>query len=208
MSPVTTTKTFALSVADVLLGGDSTIPVPPIMDSAASALSTTLSTRLPITIPHVDLSDRNLALAIIATILPPLLWNVIGPFEYYTRVVSRAFGRPIIGVYFSAVIIAALSIIRTALFVAAIREQPTLDSMDQPIVHAVGAIIFVTGLIFFVGAYCRLGITGTYLGDYFGIFREERITAFPFSVLVNPMYDGSSIFHFGEAIMYVYPSSY
>lgn len=66
--------------------------------------------------------------------------------------------------------------------------------------------MFVVGLVFFVGAYLRLGVAGTYLGDYFGIFREERITAFPFNVLDNPMYDGSSIFHFGEGMLYVFLS--
>lgn len=69
--------------------------------------------------------------------------------------------------------------------------------------NAAAGAVFVVGLVFFIGAYWQLGIAATYLGDYFGIFREERITSFPFNVLDNPMYDGSSIFHFGEAMLYV-----
>lgn len=33
----------------------------------------------------------------------------------------------------------------------------------------------------------RLGVVGTYLGDYFGILMEERVTAFPFNVMDDPM---------------------
>jgi phosphatidylethanolamine/phosphatidyl-N-methylethanolamine N-methyltransferase len=36
-----------------------------------------------------------------------------------------------------------------------------------------------------------LGVTGTYLGDYFGILMETRVTGFPFNVCPWPMYLGS-----------------
>ena len=196
------TVKFVTALADVLLGGSSRVPVPQWMDRAAGTISSTLTATVPPT-PYLDLGDHNLALALLLTPLPPLLWNVLGPFEYYTRGVSRVVRYPTVGVYACAALIAALSVVRSALFVAAVAAQPTADLMDTPPVHAVGGLVFAAGLTLFLGAYYRLGITGTYLGDYFGLFREERITAFPFNVVANPMYDGSSLFHLGEALLYV-----
>lgn len=38
-------------------------------------------------------------------------------------------------------------------------------------------------------------------GDYFGILMEARVTRFPFSVLDNPMYWGSTAVYLGWALM-------
>lgn len=190
-------------VIDVLRGGDSEMPVPAALDTVASQVSSFLASENIPKIPHVDLTDQAFARAIVATVLPPLIWNIIGPFEYHTRLVSKITFKPIIGVYLSGLLIASLSVYRSALFVAAINSQVRLNEMDTPLFHALGGFILVCGMAMFLGAYCRLGITGTYLGDYFGIFRDERITAFPFNVLNNPMYDGSSMNHLAEALLYV-----
>ena len=39
--------------------------------------------------------------------------------------------------------------------------------------------------------YNVLTCLGTYLGDYFGILMDEKVTGFPFNVVNNPMYTGS-----------------
>lgn len=193
---------FARSVIDVIfLGKHTPIPVPDVMHSAATTLTTILRITIPRGLPYINLESHSLSLALIATVLPPLVWNLIGPFEYYTRGVSMIVRKPIIGVYLSGAIIATLAVLRSALFTAAMRDQPALDALDTPLINAIAGAVFVFGLVLFVGAYYRLGISGTYLGDYFGIFRDERITAFPFNVMDNPMYDGSSIFHMAEAFL-------
>jgi phosphatidylethanolamine N-methyltransferase len=51
-----------------------------------------------------------------------------------------------------------------------------------------------------------LGITGTYLGDYFGILMNERVTTFPFNVTDAPMYYGSTMSFLGTAILYGKPA--
>jgi methylene-fatty-acyl-phospholipid synthase len=48
-----------------------------------------------------------------------------------------------------------------------------------------------------------LGITGTFLGDYFGILMKEKVTGFPFNLTSDPMYNGSSLIFLGDAIAYV-----
>lgn len=194
---------FYQSIVDVILLGKRTpVPTPTILTDASRSLTSYLEDIIPFSYRRfVDVSKPSFALALIATILPPLVWNIIGPLEYYTRAVSTVVRKPIIGVYLSAIIVATLSVFRSAMFAIAMREQPVWDDLDDPIIHAVSGAAFVMGLTFFIGAYYRLQITGTYLGDYFGILRDERITRFPFSVLDNPMYDGSSIFHFAEAVL-------
>ena len=45
-----------------------------------------------------------------------------------------------------------------------------------------------------------LGVTGTYLGDYFGILMDEPVTGFPFNVTGAPMYWGSTCSFLGTAL--------
>jgi phosphatidylethanolamine N-methyltransferase len=51
-----------------------------------------------------------------------------------------------------------------------------------------------------------LGVHGTYAGDYFGILMKERVTDFPFNVLDNPMYIGSTMCFLGTAVWYASPT--
>ena len=51
-----------------------------------------------------------------------------------------------------------------------------------------------------------LGVTGTYLGDYFGILMDEVVTSFPFNITVAPMYYGSTLSFLGTAILYGSPA--
>ncbi|CAN8069771.1 unnamed protein product [Agarophyton chilense] len=193
---------FFTSGFEVLFMGGTAIPLPSVMHSAAFLITKFLTSgNFPLRFPHVNLYDHNLALAILATILPPLVWNIIGPLEYFTKIPSRLSIRPIIGVYISGAIIASLSVLRSVLFLVAIRSQPRLPELDQPFYHAIAGLVGGFGVSMFIGAYYRLGICGTYLGDYFGFLMDEKITAFPFSVANHPMHDGSFLMHLGEAIM-------
>lgn len=51
-----------------------------------------------------------------------------------------------------------------------------------------------------------LGVTGTYLGDYFGILMDHVVTSFPFNVSSAPMYYGSTMSFLGTAIIYGRPA--
>jgi phosphatidylethanolamine N-methyltransferase len=51
-----------------------------------------------------------------------------------------------------------------------------------------------------------LGITGTYLGDYFGILMDSMVEGFPFNVTSAPMYYGSTMSFLGTAIWYGKPA--
>ena len=47
-----------------------------------------------------------------------------------------------------------------------------------------------------------LGVTGTYLGDYFGILMESKVEGFPFNVTGAPMYWGSTMCFLGTSLWY------
>ena len=51
-----------------------------------------------------------------------------------------------------------------------------------------------------------LGVTGTYLGDYFGILMDEIVTGFPFNVSSSPMYHGSTLSFLGTALWFGKPA--
>jgi phosphatidylethanolamine/phosphatidyl-N-methylethanolamine N-methyltransferase len=51
-----------------------------------------------------------------------------------------------------------------------------------------------------------LGIDGTYLGDYFGILKTEKLTGFPFNVSSDPMYLGSTLTFLGHALFNAKPA--
>jgi methylene-fatty-acyl-phospholipid synthase len=61
-------------------------------------------------------------------------------------------------------------------------------------------IIFGTGNFLVTAAYFRLGFWGTFYGDYFSIFQENRVTGFPFNTLENPMYWGAKMCFVGAAL--------
>ena len=46
-----------------------------------------------------------------------------------------------------------------------------------------------------------LGVTGTYLGDYFGILMNHKVEGFPFNVTGAPMYWGSTCSFLGWALV-------
>lgn len=66
-----------------------------------------------------------------------------------------------------------------------------------------GGVAFVIGQVLVLSSMWRLGVTGTYLGDYFGILMEEMVEGFPFNVwwaFGSPMYTGSTLCFLGISL--------
>ncbi|PNP42108.1 hypothetical protein TGAMA5MH_05789 [Trichoderma gamsii] len=61
-------------------------------------------------------------------------------------------------------------------------------------------------MILVVSSTWRLGITGTFLGDYCGILMDEMVTGFPFNVTSAPMYWGSTMSFLGTSLAYGKPA--
>ncbi|KAJ8017830.1 Phosphatidyl-N-methylethanolamine N-methyltransferase [Holothuria leucospilota] len=91
-----------------------------------------------------------------------------------------------------------------------LESQPYLSDcyffMGWPVLTWIGLALIGWGLILGVSSLYVLGFYGTYLGDYFGILMDAKVTSFPFSVTSHPMYYGSWMQYLGIALWYRSPA--
>ena len=124
--------------------------------------------------------------------------------EYNRRTITRIFGgNSLRGCYALALAIFFLGLFRDALYERALRHQPLVPSFQStPLAY----LLLGLGNTLVLTSYYRLGLTGTFLGDYFGILMDEPVTGFPFNVTGAPMYWGSTMSFLGSAILYGRPA--
>lgn len=96
-----------------------------------------------------------------------------------------------------ALTIFSLGIFRDHLYNVALEEQPVYPPIHYP---QLGMVLFGLGATLTLSSMWALGVTGTYLGDYFGILMDEPVTTFPFNVTGSPMYWGSTLSFIGTAL--------
>ncbi|XP_036924797.1 phosphatidylethanolamine N-methyltransferase isoform X1 [Sturnira hondurensis] len=185
---------------------------------------------------YVDPSDPCFVAAVFTIIFNPLFWNVmplplplprLGPslaqpwstplcsstllltvarWEQKTRKLSQAMGSPYLACYALGGVILLLNVLRSHCFTQAMLSQPRMDSLDSPVARLTGLLLLGLGSVLVLSSFFALGFTGTFLGDYFGILKESRVTTFPFSILDNPMYWGSTANYLGWAIVHASPA--
>ena len=96
-----------------------------------------------------------------------------------------------------------IGLIRDTLYERALRQQPLVPWFQStPLAY----LLLAMGNTLVLSSYYRLGLTGTFLGDYFGILMDEPVTGFPFNVTGAPMYWGSTMSFLGSAILYGRPA--
>ncbi|MCJ1340886.1 Phosphatidyl-N-methylethanolamine N-methyltransferase [Bachmanniomyces sp. S44760] len=88
----------------------------------------------------------------------------------------------------------------------ALRAQPSHPLLETPASNYLAYVLIATGNTLVISSMWALGLTGTYLGDYFGILMDYRVTSFPFNVVDAPMYYGSTLSFLGTAILYGKPA--
>ncbi|TIA27884.1 phospholipid methyltransferase [Aureobasidium pullulans] len=124
-----------------------------------------------------------------------------------THTITKLFGgNSLYGCYALAVTIFTIGIIRDSIYERALRTQPTHPLLTGPISNALALALFTSGNILVLTSMYALGITGTYLGDYFGILMDEMITGFPFNICSAPMYYGSTLSFLGSALWFGKPA--
>lgn len=155
----------------------------------------------------VDFSQDSFKLCLFSIAFNPIFWNIVARAEYKTHVLTKiALGNRKIGCYLLALTIFTLGLVRDHIYQLALQDQPIAPVMDNEYVKAAGAAIFLTGSVLVLTSMWALGVTGTYLGDYFGILMDDRVTSFPFNVTNNPMYNGSCLSFLGTALWYGRPA--
>ncbi|XP_061666382.1 phosphatidylethanolamine N-methyltransferase isoform X2 [Syngnathoides biaculeatus] len=150
---------------------------------------------------HVNFHDSNFHIAVVAIIFNPLFWNVVARWEHRTQKLSKMFGSPYLACYFLGVVIILLNVYRTHSMTVVMRTQARWSVLDRNEVFNMGVLLIAVGSVFVVSSFLALGFTGTFLGDYFGILMNEKVTRFPFSLTENPMYWGSTAHYLGLALI-------
>nr|XP_042140053.1 phosphatidylethanolamine N-methyltransferase isoform X2 [Peromyscus maniculatus bairdii]XP_042140054.1 phosphatidylethanolamine N-methyltransferase isoform X2 [Peromyscus maniculatus bairdii] len=181
----------------------------------------------------VDPTEPSFVAAVFTIVFSPLFWNVhrgrsssgqsvagglfppvhsplarpqVARWEQRTRKLSRAFGSPYLACYFLGSSILLLNVLRSHCFTQAMMSQPKMEGLDNHATYFLGLVLLGGGIVFVLSSFFALGFTGTFLGDYFGILKEARVTTFPFNVLDNPMYWGSTANYLGWALMHASPT--
>ena len=151
-------------------------------------------------------------LATAATIvLSPLIWNCLARYLHYVTGVLLP-STPRIARYLlcygMTVWIFGFSTMRDYLFHHTLQTQ-----QPHPGLHAIAALthplaygLYAVGSTLVLSSFYALGLTGTFLGDYVGILMDEPATGFPFNVLSDPMYVGSTMNFFASALLYDSPA--
>ncbi|KAF6003803.1 hypothetical protein F1559_001729 [Cyanidiococcus yangmingshanensis] len=191
----------------VAFGGWTTLIRTP-LESLAQVLSRTS--------PFLDLPS---ARAVVYIIAAPILWNSLARLEYYTAMGRRLCGgRRRLACFLLACWIFSFSLYRDLVVMEAMRTSaapwppfpqgllPSFvwrvcsPSTTAKVVELGAWTALLLGLVLVVTSFFQLGLYGTYLGDYFGILKPSRVTAFPFSHFEHPMYDGSSLLFLAKAL--------
>ncbi|KAL5020078.1 hypothetical protein ScPMuIL_002970 [Solemya velum] len=145
--------------------------------------------------------DRNFLLAALTIIFNPVFWNVIARWEYKSRRLSSLFGSAQFACAILSVGILVLGAYRDWRFQVAIESQPRCYALQQNWVLWAGYACIIIGCVLVFTSFWGLGFYGTFLGDYFGILMEEKVTTFPFNVIDDPMYLGSTLNFLGMAFV-------
>jgi len=156
---------------------------------------------------YVDLSKPSLYRVLASIAFNPTAWNIVARNEYRNKTITKTFGgNARYGCYFLTASIFSAGMLRDNLFKKAIVEQPHAQILPEPLNVIIPVILFGLGQLFVVTSTWQLGITGTFLGDYFGILMDHRVEGFPFNVLTDPMYVGSTMSFVGASLWYESPA--
>jgi len=137
--------------------------------------------------------------ACIVVMLNPVFWNGISRLEFYTGVISKAAGGPRKAVVLIAMAIAGGTYVRTQFFNQAMENHANCSYLDGLMFDVIGYIFIIVGQTLTISSAWSLGFFATFMGDYFGILLDKRVTGFPFNILDDPMYTGSFLTYLGLA---------
>ncbi|XP_056153455.1 phosphatidylethanolamine N-methyltransferase isoform X2 [Lampris incognitus] len=150
---------------------------------------------------HIDVFDPRFCVAVIAIFFNPFFWNVVARWEHRTQGLTRLFGSSYLACYSLGFLIILLNVYRSHSITVVMKNQAQWEVMARPEVFYVGIALMVLGTLLVVSSFLALGFTGTFLGDYFGILMDKKLTGFPFSLMENPMYWGSTANYLGLALI-------
>lgn len=191
------------------MSGESLFDTNPVLDCCGGLNNVDYSqidmSALAVLTGFIDVTEPKFCVAVIAIIFNPFFWNVIARWEHRTRGLTRLFSSPYTACYSLGILILLLNVYRSHSITVAMKGQPRWEALDNAQVYYAGAALMALGSLFVISSFLALGFTGTFLGDYFGILMDQKVTGFPFNVMDNPMYWGSTSNYLGLALMNASP---
>ncbi|KAI5866214.1 phospholipid methyltransferase [Durotheca rogersii] len=155
----------------------------------------------------VDLSQISLFVSAGSIAFNPLFWNIIARQEYHNKILTKLFGgRSQAACYALAATIFSLGLVRDFLYERALRQQPSYPLLELDEVKYLAYGLIAAGNVLVLSSTWALGVTGTFLGDYFEILMDDIVTGFPFNITDAPMYNGSTCSFLGAALLYGKPA--
>lgn len=158
----------------------------------------------------INFTDVEMLITAFLIIICPTTWNLVARWEFHTKIFSKLAGDNKLAADIFAHVLIEMGILRNYMFSRAVRHQPCLEIPEefQILTQVIAYTLICTGFLFIFMSFYRLGIHGIYYADYFGILMKEMVTVFPYNVLDNPLYFGSTLLFFGTSILYMSPSGF
>lgn len=147
-----------------------------------------------------ELASPYVMLACLVVMVNPLLWNLCARFEYNTHAISRFCRGRRKGVVALAAFILINSSLRTLFVHFTMNKYSKWEFLEGNFVTYFGYFFVGVGTFLVLASAWKLGFFGTFLGDYFGILMDEKVTGFPFNIVDHPMYWGTFILYTGGAL--------
>jgi len=152
---------------------------------------------------QINWDDHVFLRCLCLVIAAPLIWNIVA--RTIRSILPKRTSTTIryLICYALTIWIFSFSTFRDIYFHRSVESQPQGNWWANDLIrYAISAPLFIAGQTFVLSSFYRLGITGTFLGDYCGILMDERVTGFPFNVLENPMYVGSTMSFLAYSLYY------
>ena len=147
----------------------------------------------------IDFTQPTFWAALVVAPLSPFVWIALARAEYRSRFVSRFFESREEACAANMLLILGMNYVRTSVMKLSLETQPVMDFEPEVVltmrIFCCAATIIGMGLVAF--SSLRLGLYGTFLGDYFGILKAAPVTGAPFSWMQHPMYHGSALAYAG-----------
>ncbi len=155
----------------------------------------------------INFNDPHLHYTCGIIILCPLIWNIVARLCHIFIPKNTSKSKRYIICYLLMIWIFSFSSYRDYLIRKIIQNQPKLIISEEYnyLIELISIVLFILGQIFVLSSFYKLGITGTFLGDYCGILMDAPVTTFPFNILNNPMYIGSTLSFLALALYYTSP---
>jgi phosphatidylethanolamine N-methyltransferase len=150
----------------------------------------------------IDLSDPFFSICAFFIALCPILYNVLARLEYFYKGISRFFNgnkKRANEVY--SFFMMLVGSIRNLIYYFTLSKQPTFSyGFLNQLVVTTSVFLAAFGLALIIGSSFRLGVGGVYYADYFDIKLDFTVNVFPYNIVKDPLYVGTTLCFFSYAL--------